>query len=57
MTTATKPDLDTTHLAVYTALTALQESDDPEAVFAHCNLMNNALLQIKSEASHRAAAR
>lgn len=56
VTTATRPALDVTHLAVATALTALRESNDPKAVFALCNLMNNALPQIKAAASDLAAA-
>ncbi len=56
VTTATAPNLYTTHLAVATALAALQESDDPQAVFALCTLMSRDLLQIKSGAASRAAA-
>ncbi|WP_412074611.1 hypothetical protein ACLF6K_00025 [Streptomyces xanthophaeus] len=54
--TATTRNLDATHLAVATALTALQESHDPKTVYALCNLMFKALPQIKNEASNRAAA-
>ncbi|WP_406511319.1 hypothetical protein OG851_02210 [Streptomyces sp. NBC_00161] len=53
--TATTRSFDATHLAAATALTALQEADDPKRVFALCNLMTKALLQIKQEASARAA--
>ncbi|WP_214353671.1 hypothetical protein [Streptomyces sp. CJ_13] len=54
--TATTRNYNTTELAAFTALTALQESDDPEKAFALCNLMTKALLKIKYEASARAAA-
>ncbi|WP_073921164.1 hypothetical protein [Streptomyces sp. CB00455] len=52
--TSTTQHYSAAQLAAFTALTALQESEDHKQVFALCNFMIKALLQIKNEASARA---